>query len=249
MSILFEQETGPQPPREIRSQIEINALLKSLQQSRDQLIITFSGRTQKFQSFIVHLNTGSGQYWIDELIPRDGDRYASQGEAFRVDAWRDGVHMRWHCPAAQKVLLEDAPAYCIPLPQDMTYHQKRGAYRANVHRTLETGVGITHDRRSLDFRGHLLDISATGCKGRLTGDHSGELQPGEIFESSYLELPDAGRFSVAMEIRHAVYERQTDETHVGLKFKLPSPTAQRQIDRFVNSLQREARRLEKEDLF
>jgi c-di-GMP-binding flagellar brake protein YcgR len=52
-----------------------------------------------------------------------------------------------------------------------------------------------------------------------------------------------------MEVRHAVYEEAIDETHIGLRFKQPGALMQRQIDRFVNFLQREARRLEKDDLF
>ncbi|WVM92807.1 flagellar regulator YcgR PilZN domain-containing protein [Halopseudomonas pachastrellae] len=99
MSNLFSQEADPQPPREIRAQVEIMALLKTLMQSRDPLTITFADRNQKFQSFIVKLDTDQAELWIDEMIPREGDKYASQGEPFRIDAWHEGIHMRWHCPA------------------------------------------------------------------------------------------------------------------------------------------------------
>ena len=77
MSNLFSQEAGPQPPREIRAQVEIMALLKTLMQSRDPLTITFADRNQKFQSFIVKLDTDQAELWIDEMIPREGDKYAS----------------------------------------------------------------------------------------------------------------------------------------------------------------------------
>lgn len=249
MSILFEQEAGPQPPREIRSPIEINALLKNLQQSRDPLIVTFADRMQTFQSFIVRINSDSGQLWIDEMIPREGDRYASQGEAFKIEAWHEGIHMRWESQGAQKVILDDAPAYCTPLPQELYYHQKRGAFRATVRLSLETAIGLGHHKRDINLNGHLMDISATGCKARLSGNRSNVLQAGEVFESSYLELPESGRLATAMEIRHVSFEEHLDETHVGLKFRQPSPAVQRQIDRYVNFLQRDARRFEKDDLF
>ncbi|SDS67806.1 c-di-GMP-binding flagellar brake protein YcgR, contains PilZNR and PilZ domains [Halopseudomonas xinjiangensis] len=247
--MLFEQEVGPQPPRDVRSQIEITSLLKTLQQSRDPLMVTFSERAQKFQSFIVNIDSASGMLWIDELIPREGDRYVEQGESFRIDAWHEGVHMRWSCAGAQKVVFENAPAYSAPLPADMIYHQKRGAFRAAVHRSLETKVGLIKQQRQHQILGELADISATGCKARFVGDLRNQVTPGELHEQSFVELPDAGRIGLTVEVRHIVYDEAAGESHVGLRFHQPPPSAQRQIDRYVNTLQREARRLEKEDLF
>lgn len=248
MSNLREQEAGPQPPRTIRSALEITSLFKTLMQSRDQLIISFPDRAQSFQSYMVAVDNDSRQLWIDEMVPAEGDRYISQGESFRIDAWHDGVHMRWQCPSAERVTLDDAPAYRVALPGEMLYHQKRGAFRAPVQRPLETGVCLIHGKRGTSDSGHLLDISATGCRVRLSGDHS-HLKPGDLYEPSYLELPETGRVGVAMEIRHVCYQPATDESLVGLCFKRAMPAAQRQIDRYVNLLQREARRLEKDDLF
>ncbi len=247
--MLFEQEVGPQPPREVRSQIEIASLLKTLQQSRDPLVVTFPERAQKFQSFMVNTDPAAGLIWIDELIPRDGDRYIEQGESFRIDAWHEGVHIRWTCPAAQKREFENAPAYCAPLPENMIYHQKRGAFRAAVHRSIETKIGLMKQQRQPQLFGELVDISATGCKARFSGDVRNQLAPGELQEDSFLELPDAGRIALSMEVRHVVHDETTNESYVGLRFRQPQPSAQRQIDRYVNTLQREARRLEKEDLF
>ncbi|RHW21966.1 flagellar brake protein [Pseudomonas jilinensis] len=247
MSNLFEEEAGPQPPREIRSSIEILALLKGLQQHREPLKISFDDRHQAFQSFIVQLD--NDRLWIDELIPLEGNRYMSQQEAFQVDAWRDGVHIRWYCPSARQVMLDDAPAFETSLPLELTYHQKRGAFRAAVARGLNTKLGLVHSQRSYEANGQLIDISATGCKIRLAGAWHERLQPGEVFDLSYLELPDSGRMPVSVEIRHCHYDANQDETQVGIKFKQASPNIQRQIDRFVNQLQREARRFEKNDLF
>ena len=249
MSNLFSQEAGPQPPREIRAQVEIMALLKTLMQSRDPLTITFADRNQKFQSFIVKLDTDQAELWIDEMIPREGDKYASQGESFRIDAWHEGIHMRWNCPGATQVQLEDAPAYATGVPDEMHYHQKRGAFRASVRRTANIAIELAHPERQRRFTAYLMDLSATGCKVRLEGDLSRFMMAGELYTPAILNLPDAGRVEVAAEVRHVHFREDANETHVGLMFKQPSALAQRSIDRFVNYLQREARRLEREDLF
>ncbi|QJD57675.1 pilus assembly protein PilZ [Pseudomonas sp. gcc21] len=245
MSSLLAPETGPQPPREVRSPIEINALLKTLLHSRDQLIVSFPERSQKFQSFIVAIDPAGKQLWIDELVPKEGDRYITEGESFRIDAWHEGVHMRWHCVAAQRVILEGAPAYCAALPEQLIYHQKRGAFRAVVQRPLETGVTLHSETFRLS--GHLFDVSATGCKALFASDQAHALRPGAIIEACQLDLPEIGTLDLAVEVRHVSYDEKRDESHVGLRFRQPSPQAQRQVDRFVNYLQREARRLEKRD--
>ncbi|MEH6386490.1 MAG: flagellar regulator YcgR PilZN domain-containing protein [Pseudomonas profundi] len=245
MSSLLVPETGPQPPREVRSPVEINALLKTLLQSRDQLIVSFPERSQKFQSFIVAVDPANHQLWIDELVPKEGDRYITEGESFRIDAWHEGVHLRWHCAAAQRVILEGAPAYCAALPGQLIYHQKRGAFRAMVQRTLETGVTLESDK--IQLSGHLFDISATGCKALLASDQTRTLHPGAVIEACQLYLPETGTLDIAVEVRHVSYDENRDESYVGLRFRQPGPQAQRQVDRFVNYLQREARRLEKRD--
>lgn len=249
MSTLFSQEAGPQPPRDVRSPVEILSLLKNIQQYRDHLTITFADRTQKFQSFIVKIDTDNKTLWIDEMMPRVGDRFATAGEAFRVDAWHEGVHMRWQCAGVQRLMLDGVPTYCSPLPEEMVYHQKRGAFRAAVRRSMELAVHLGHTKREMALDGTLMDISATGCKARFPGDCTHQLPPGDLFERCSLELPDTGRIPLSIEMRYAQYDSGSNETQAGLAFRQNAATAQRQIDRFVNYLQREARRLEKEDLF
>ncbi|SDU17491.1 flagellar brake protein [Halopseudomonas salegens] len=249
MTSLFAQSTGPQPPRNIRSSIEICALLKTLQHSRTPLTVHFADRNATFQSFIVDMDSKRHLVWIDEMIPQAGDRYMGQGEPCRLEAWQEGAHLRWEGADAVREMLDDAPAFRMDIPDLLVYHQKRGAFRAPIRRSLEVGIGLRHSKLNTAPRGYLMDISATGCKARVEGNQVNSLPTGEIFDLSHITLPDNGRTSVAVEVRHRQYFSDTDETHVGLMFRDTSPALQRQIDRFVNFLQREARRLERDDLF
>lgn len=249
MSTLFEQEVGPQPPREVTTAVEIQALLKSLQLARTPLTISFDGRSQQCQSYIVALDIPDNRLLIDETIPQIGDKWLAQGDSFHIDAWLDGVHMRWQGDTALKILLDDAPAFSMPLPTRLIHHQRRGAYRATIQRSIDTHLELIHARHERRFAGELLDISATGCKLRLTGNQLQALQPGEHYEHSRILLPEDTRFDINIEVRHREYHEASDETHVGLRFVHPAPQAQRHIDRFVHYLQREARRLAREDLF
>lgn len=248
--MLLDQGIGPQPPREVTAPLEIQSLLKALQASRTLLEVRFDDRNQTFHSYLVNLDPSADTFHIDELIPSMGDKWATQGESFRIDAWMDGVHLRWNNGAAVKVQLEDgAPAFSLSLPEQLIYHQRRGAYRAPVQRSLDTRLELIHAERERRFSGELLDISATGCKLRLVGNLLEQLQPGERYERSLLQLEDSPLLDVNVEVRHREYLQPSDETHVGLHFHQPPAQVQRHIDRFVNQLQREARRQAREDLF
>lgn len=248
--MLLEQGPGPQPPRDVTTPLEIQSLLKALQISRTPLEIRFDGRSPIFQSFIVDLASQNDTFYIDELIPSVGDKWISQGGPCRIDAWLDGVHLRWQNSSATLIQLHDgAPAFSLPLPAQLIYHQRRGAFRAQIHRSIATRLELIHSGRQHALAGELLDISATGCKVRIPGDLMQTLQPGERYEFSQLQLEEGLRLAVDAEIRHRVYSEASNETLVGVYFHPPPVQTQRHIDRFVNQLQRDARRLEKEDLF
>lgn len=247
--MLFDDIDGPQPPRDVTTSAEIQVLLKSLLQARTPLNISFADRTQSCQSYVVQVDAETDSLWLDEMIPSIGDKWAAQGESFWVDAWMDGVHMRWQSADAHKVILADAPAFQVQLPAKLLHHQRRGAFRAAVQITTDTRLELIHAKDKPTLTGELLDISATGCKARFPGNLLKSLQPGERYEMSRLGLPDEPAFDIELEIRYCNYHEATDATHVGIRFHKPVPTAQRQIDRFVHYLQREARRQAKEDLF
>ncbi|PZQ26134.1 MAG: pilus assembly protein PilZ, partial [Ectopseudomonas oleovorans] len=44
MSSAFNDESGPQPPKVLKTSVEIIAILRQLQQNHDPLIIQFKGR-------------------------------------------------------------------------------------------------------------------------------------------------------------------------------------------------------------
>ncbi|MBN0825791.1 PilZ domain-containing protein, partial [Pseudomonas aeruginosa] len=94
----------------------------------------------------------------------------------------------------------------------------------------------------------LLDISATGAKLRFAGNVAERLHPGEIYEDFSAQLPQ-GAISSAIELRHVRFDEKLDATFAGVRFSEMSGLAQRQVDRFVYQLQREARRFEKDELF
>ena len=240
MSNPFFMEDGPQPPKTLSSPAEIFANLRPLQENNAPLLIRFVERNQRYQSLLVELNREKGWLALDELLPSDGERLMVAGEAFQVEGFHEGARIAWrsHGPVHLSEL-DGARCYWVPLPSEITYHQRRNAYRAQPVGQLVT---ISLSGSSLPpLEGTLLDISATGCRLSLAGDMHSRLQPGQVYEQLAIRLP-FGTITSPVELRHAIFDERKKLTFCGFRFHRMDGLTQRQVERFVYQLQREARR-------
>ena len=249
MSSPFSQEDGPQPPKVLKAPVEIVANLRQLQQNHDPLIITFHERNQRFQSYVINVDRDKNLLILDELVPNDGERYLANGEAFNVEAFHEGVRVAWKCEQSVRITEhEGARCYFIPMPLEVTYHQRRSAFRAPLKQSELIKIELAGDKLRTAIPGHLLDISATGCKLRFPGNISSSLQAGQVYERFTARFP-FGAMTTAIEVRHVQYEEKIDTTFVGARFHRINGQEQRLVERFVYQLQREARRFESDGLF
>jgi|TARA_R110000868_G_scaffold215416_4_gene465527 c-di-GMP-binding flagellar brake protein YcgR len=245
----FSQEDGPQPPKVLRAPVEIVANLRQLQQNHDPLIITFHERNQRFQSYVIEVDRDKNLLILDELMPNDGERYLANGEAFNVEAFHEGVRVAWTCEQSVRITdHEGARCYFSPMPLEVTYHQRRSAFRAPLKQSELIKIELAGDKLRTAVPGHLLDISATGCKLRFPGNITGSLQAGQVYERFTARFP-FGAMTTAIEMRHVQYEDKVDTTFVGARFHRINGQEQRLVERFVYQLQREARRFESDGLF
>lgn len=135
--------------------------------------------------------------------------------------------------------LGEARCYWVPFPAGILYHQRRNAYRAKL-RGAAVEIMLCAKAIKKPLGGRMLDVSATGCKISLAGNLQSKLQAGQIHELC-ARLP-FDSITIAVEVRHVSHDQNLDVTVCGLRFhRLDGPT-QRNIERFVYQLQREARR-------
>ncbi|MDY7560786.1 flagellar brake protein [Pseudomonas sp. 10B1] len=241
-------EDAPQAPKVLTTPLEIAANLRLLLDSHDPLIITFHERTQRFQSFLIEVDRDSNRLALDEMIPRDGERFLTNGEAYRVEGFHDGVRIAWE--SVDALTIDDGEHRCYrgTLPKEVVYHQRRNAFRAALKLAQLVSVEIGGEKLLSPINGKLLDISATGCKLRFEGDISDRLQLGQVYERFIAALP-FGKMTAPVELRYLHFEERIDVTFAGIRFHNMSGLVQRQVERFVYQLQREARRFDKDDDF
>lgn len=246
---MFNETDAPQPPKVLTTPLEIVANLRQLMDSHDPLIITFPERSQRFQSYVVHVDRDSNTLALDELIPRDGEKFIENGEPFRVEGFHDGVRIAWECNGQLRITeIDGHRSYRGGLPEEMTYHQRRNAFRAalKLSQLLDIILDGTHLKGNGALRGKLLDISATGCKLRFEGNVEERLQLGQVYERFKAGNP-LGLTDIMVELRHLHFEERINTTFAGVRFHNLNGQAQRKIESLVYQLQREARRFDKDD--
>ncbi|MGE8190910.1 flagellar brake protein [Pseudomonas sp. NPDC086278] len=248
MSIALNAEDAPQPPKVLSTPMEIAGNLRQLQESHDPLIITFHERNQRFQSYLVDVDRDSNMIALDEMVPRDGERYLLAGESFRIEGFHDGVRIAWESNG-RLTIDESGNTRCYrgTLPDEVVYHQRRSAFRAALKLAQLVDVELGGEKLKFPVTGKLLDISATGCKLRFDGDITPRLQLGQVYDRFIAELP-FGSMTTPVELRYLHFEERISTTFAGIRFHNMSGLVQRQVERFVYQLQREARRFDKDDL-
>ncbi|MFW9270039.1 flagellar brake protein [Pseudomonas sp. NR3] len=240
-------DDAPQPPKVLATPLEISGNLRMLQDSHDPLIITFHERSQRFQSYLVDVDRETNTIALDEMIPRDGERFLLAGEPFRVEGFHDGVRIAWEGNGPLTIQeSSDGRCYRGALPEEVVYHQRRNAFRAALKLAQLVNVELGGDKLKSPVNGKLLDISATGCKLRFDGDITERLQLGQVYERFIAALP-FGSMTAPVELRYLHFEERINTTFAGVRFHNISGLVQRQVERFVYQLQREARRFDKDD--
>lgn len=248
MSNALNAEDSPQPPKVLTTPLEISGNLRQLQDSHDPLIITFHERTQRFQSYLVDVDRDSGTIKLDEMIPRDGERFMLAGEPYKVEGFHEGVRIAWESNGTPTLGdAGDERFYIAPLPDEVVYHQRRNAFRAALKLAQLVDIDLDGEKLKAPIRGKLLDISATGCKLRFDGDITASLQLGQVYDRFAAALP-FGKMTAPVELRYLHFEEKIATTFAGIRFHNMSGLVQRQVERFVYQLQREARRFDKDDM-
>ena len=247
MSNALTAEDSPQPPKVLSTPMEIAGNLRQLQESHDPLIITFNERNQRFQTYLVDIDRDRNMIALDEMVPRDGERYLLAGESFRIEGFHDGVRIAWESNGPLTIDESDNRCYRGPLPDEVVYHQRRNAFRAALKLAQLVDVELAGEKLKAPISGKLLDISATGCKLRFDGDITGSLQLGQVYDRFMAALP-FGKMTAPVELRYLHFEEKISTTFAGVRFHNMSGLVQRQVERFVYQLQREARRFDKDDM-
>lgn len=231
----------------VTRQASIFAILRSLQKHRSPLSITFRGHDKQiFTSIVLKVDLNEGYFLLDELSG-SGHKRAMNAEQFVVSGNDRGVQVVF---GGNRVIAagsnEGAAIYKVALPKQLLYKQRRDAFRAHIAMSDRVEVKLVSYERPKPLIGQIIDISSSGCKVFFPYLVEPAFEELEVFDEVAFDLPENAFDSsvlCAAEARHAVYDTVKQNTECGFRFLSPDGRNQREIDRFVSYIQREARRM------
>lgn len=154
------------------------------------------------------------------------------------------VKVQFSTHRAEATLFEGKPAFRVRMPESLLRLQRREAFRVRtpLARPAHCLVPYTEDGRQYE-KLRLLDISVSGM-ALLTYPEKFDLTAGTTVEGCYLDLPGVGSVGVAVRIRHVdAVPRDERARRVGCEFVRLAPQARLALQRYVNLLDAESRKV------
>lgn len=198
-------------------------------------------KTQEVQrSMLLSLDSKQHCLWLDQLMPRVG--LSRLHDAFWTVSWRDqGVMWRFQSRLLEVKGKFPDQTYKLAMPEKLLHHQRRGAFRVQLHhdQVVPVLICLPGGKR---FKGDLNDLSATGLSASFTEPElSGLLPRGVKIEPCLIGLPDSGTVEVRLEVVKVEVTEQGEFQLCG-KMEVQNPRARHQLERFIASIQRSEQR-------
>ena len=191
-----------------------------------------------FQSLILKVDSHHQSLLIDELFPMQADMAVTPGENIEITS-SGGLPVQFSSTIGAIEILDGAPAYRISLPTRVRANQRREFFRVAVNRDMETRLLI--DGGSCQCE--ILNLSNSGISFRVENNICEKIQSNRNIKDARLLLPDSSVLYCDLEVKSYEYRRPPQRgTVVGARFIDLPKTTQKQLDKLVSRLQREAKR-------
>lgn len=206
--------------------------------------IHIEGSKEVFRSAITQADFKSRSFFMDKLIPSDGNDLIHKGRRFSVECDSQGVRIEFKVSGRLKYSAAKEH-YRIEFPEELLYLQRRTAYRVMVPpaHTIRVKIQMPDDEGSL--LGKVEDLSSSGFRARIQGNVKKRLEEAHDFPVAKVRFNQEHFMDCSLEARHVILD-DDGNTHCGFAFTLISATAQRYVDRLITEFQWEERRLKEQ---
>jgi c-di-GMP-binding flagellar brake protein YcgR len=235
-----EPDSAALEPFTVYSGVEITALLERMK-AADAPITVYFDRGSAFSLTSLLAVQPPGTVVFDSV--RDERRLVA-AESLTFVGFIESIKVQFTTGKAVALAFEGAPAFRVAMPDKLLRLQRRDAFRvrALVGKPAYCLVPYGPDSRQYE-KLQLLDISVGGV-AVVTRPQNFQLPLGKRIADCYLDLPGIGSVGVGLQVRHVEpgAEGKTGGT-VGCEFVDVGSQARNQIQRYVNQLDLERRKV------
>lgn len=175
---------------------------------------------------------------LEDIQPRDGLALLRSGKSFALSGRVDGmyihsVHNRVHKTESERGL----PFFHVALPDSLLCQQRRRSARFRLPlRVAANGARIALFRRVGEdepVEGHIIDISAGGCRAEFPAPLGPPLQNDELLDGCAISIPNLLELNAKGAVRHCSVDKQRQVTVCGIEFTEMHVTDRRRLEQFV----------------
>ncbi|WP_420591730.1 flagellar brake protein [Bacterioplanoides sp.] len=206
--------------------------------------VHIEGNNEAFRSAITKAELKSRSFFMDQVIPNEGNDLIRQGRRFTIECDSQGVRIEFNVTGRMKF----NPAkeqYRIEFPESLLYLQRRTAYRVMVPPAHDIRLKVKMSDEQGDVTGVIEDLSSSGFRAKIKGNVKKRLEEVRNFPVAKVRFNQEHFMDCSLEARHVILDDNGD-THCGFAFSMMSATAQRYIDRLITEFQWEERRMKEQ---
>ena len=239
-----EPESPDLAPFTVYSRVEIVSLLESLRNAGALATVYFDENTGFAVTLLLAVNPEFEEVVFDNASDPATQRRLMQADALTFVAFVENIKLQFTAHKAEPTMFEGKPAFRVRLPEHVLRLQRRDFFRVRtpVSRPAHCLVPYGADKKQYE-KLRLLDISVGGV-AVITYPEKFELVAGTRIDDCYLDLPGVGSVSVSVKVRHLAPLPKDDKARaVGCEFVGVAPMSRTLIQRYVNKLDAEQRKV------
>ena len=209
--------------------------------------LRIDGDETEYKSAITETSFKSRSFFMDRVIPMQGNDLIRSGKRFSVECDTQGVRIEFRMTGRLRYQ-PDQEQYRAEFPEEVLYLQRRTAYRVMVppaHQILVTLRFEDDDEDTEGLTGRLVDLSSSGFKAKFKGDITEMLHNHKDIPMARVRFNRDNSMDCSLEARH-IQLSDNGNTQCGFSFTTISPQGQRFIDRLITEFQWEERRLKEQ---
>jgi c-di-GMP-binding flagellar brake protein YcgR len=239
-----EPDSPDLAPYTVYSRVEIVALLQSIGRPGTLTTVYFDQQASFSVIALLAVNPEFEEVVFDNASDELAQRRLLGADSLTFVAFVDHIKIQFSARKAEPTMFEGRPAFRVRLPEQLLRLQRRDFFRVRTPITRPAHCLVPYGEGSKQYEKlRLLDISVGGM-AVLARPENFELPVGARIDECFLDLPGIGSVGVSLEVRHLANLPRDDQARsVGCEFVDIAPLARTLIQRYVNKLDAEHRRL------
>jgi len=229
--------------RILKTPEEHYSVLRTIQDNRYPTTLSFHAHDQEYLTQVIKADIKNRCFFIDELRPPSGHKLAASKETFDIVTKLNGVEI---IVKGSSILgagkSEDGMFYKLQFPDEILYLQRRHAFRVDIPEDNEIFAELRGEDHQSTSHAQVLDVSATGCRLKLKQMPKPPFEKGETLPVFLMKISRNIQVEGEAELRFLSDEQEDGSYILGIELKELFGLGHRTMERFVNELQRDARK-------